>query len=376
MEGKLLAYVGTYTDPILFGTGQVLKGKGEGIYLFELDGDGGGAKLVWKKTGVTNPSFLDLSPSRRFLYAVNELKDYGGEKTGTLSAFVLDAANGAPRFLNRKPTFGTDPCHVAVDPSGNYAVVTNYMSGSVCVFPILADGSLGDASDFRQHLGSSVNPARQAGPHAHSAVFDRDAALVFVSDLGTDELVAYGWDGTKGKLERRDGLGYKAKPGSGPRHLALHPRAPFAYLVNELDSSISVLSRDGAGPSFREIQKIGTLPSGFAGASSCADLHAAPSGDFLYASNRGHDSIAAFRIASGTGRLEAIGHFPTGGRTPRSFDIDPSGRVLLAANQDSDDIFVFRIDRDRGTLEATGAKLEVPTPVCVRIYAADLTPTD
>jgi len=370
MAGKLLVYVGTYTDPILFGTGQVLKGKGEGIYLFELDADGGRARLVWKKTGVTNPSFLDLSPSRRFLYAVNELKDYEGEKTGTLSAFALDAGGGPPGFLNRKPTFGTDPCHVAVDPSGNYAVVTNYMSGSVCVFPILADGSLGDASDFRQHLGSSANPARQAGPHAHSAVFDPGAAHVFVSDLGTDEIVVYGWDGTKGKLERRDGLGYKAKPGSGPRHLALHPSEPIAYVVNELDSTISVLSRDADRSSFREIQTITTLPSGFAGTSSCADLHLSPSGDFLYCSNRGHDSIAAFKVLAGTGRIEAAGHFPSGGRTPRSFDIDPSGRVLLAANQDSDNIVVFRIDRDRGGLQATGAELEVPTPVCVRIYGA------
>jgi 6-phosphogluconolactonase len=345
-------------------------GKGEGIYLFELDGDGGGAKLVWKKTGVTNPSFLDLSPSRRFLYAVNELKDYEGEKTGTLSAFALDAGGGPPRFLNRKATFGTDPCHVAVAPSGKYAVVTNYMSGSVCVFPILADGSLGDASDFRQHRGSSVNPARQAGPHAHSAVFDRGEAHVLVSDLGTDELVVYAWDGIGGKLDRKDELCYKAKPGAGPRHLALHPSAPFAYIVNELDSTISVLARDGARPSFREIQTIGSLPSGFTGASSCADLHLSPYGDFLYCSNRGHDSIAVFKILTGTGRLEAAGHFPSGGRTPRSFDIDPSGRILLAANQDSDNIVVFRIDRDRGGLQATGSELEVPTPVCVRIYGA------
>jgi 6-phosphogluconolactonase len=368
MEEELQVYVGTYTDPILFGTGQVLKGKGEGIYLFEMDSDGGDAKLVWKKKGVTNPSFLDLSPSRRFLYAVNELKEYEGENTGTISAFALDAEGGAPSLLNRKSTRGTDPCHVAVDPSGKFAVVTNYMSGSVCVFPFLADGSLGDASDFRQHKGSSADPSRQSGPHAHSAVFDRDNAHVFVSDLGTDELVVYGWDRDRGKLERRNDLCYKASPGRGPRHLVLHPRAPFAYLINELDSTVSVLSRDPELSSFREIQTISTLPSGFTGASSGADLHASPSGDFLYASNRGHDSIAAFRIKSGTGKLEAIGHFHSGGRTPRSFDIDPSGRLLLAANQDSDNIVAFLIDEDEGTLRATGAEIRVPTPVCVRIY--------
>jgi 6-phosphogluconolactonase len=369
MEGKLSVYVGTYTDPIRFGTGQVFKGKGEGLYLFGLERESGAAaRLVWKKTGVTNPSFLDLSPSRRFLYAVNELKDYEGAKTGTLSAFALDAGGGEPRFLNRKPTFGTDPCHVAVDPSGRYAVVANYSSGSVCVFPLLPDGSLGDASDFKAHRGSSVDPSRQGGPHAHSAVFDRGGARLFVSDLGTDELVVYGWDSDHGKLERRDELCFKARPGAGPRLLAPHPTSPIAYLVNELDSTVSVLVRDTDRSSFRELQAIGTLPSDYAGTNSCADLHVSPSGDFLYASNRGHDSIAGFRIDPGTGGLESIGHFPSGGRTPRSFAIDPSGRFLFAANQDSDNIVVFRIDPNDGTLQATGGEIRVPTPVCVRVY--------
>ena len=370
MEEKLLVYVGTYTDPILFGTGQVLKGKGEGIYLFEMEIESVAARLIWKKTGVTNPSFLDLSPSRCFLYAVNELKEYEGAKTGTISAFALDAEGRAPSLLNRKPTAGTDPCHVAVDPSGKYAVVTNYMSGSVCVFPLLADGSLGDASDFHQHRGSSVNPARQSGPHAHSAVFDHDNAHVFVSDLGTDELVVYGWDRGRGKLERQDDRCYKAEPGSGPRHLVLHPHASFAYLVNELDSTVGALSWDADHSSFKKIQTISTLPSDYTGTSSCADLHVSPSGNFLYASNRGHDSIVAFRIGSGTGKLETLGHFHSGGRTPRSFDIDPRGRILLVANQDTDNIVVFRIDRDRGTIQATGEEIKVPTPVCVRIYSA------
>ncbi|MGO8695173.1 MAG: lactonase family protein [Rectinemataceae bacterium] len=366
--------MGTYTDPILFGTGQVLRGKGEGIYLFEMESGSGIAKLVWEKTGVSNPSFLDLAPSRRSLYAVNELKDFEGAATGTISAFALDAGGGAPKFLNRKPTLGTDPCHVAVDPSGKYAVVTNFMSGSVSVFPLLADGSLGDASDFRQHTGSSVNPVQQAGPHAHSAVFDRDNAHVFVTDLGMDEIVVYDWDGDKGKLERRDDLCHRTRPGSGPRLMAFHPTAPFAYVVNELDSTISALSWDMDRSLLREIQRIDTLPSSFAGSSSCADLHLSPSGDFLYASNRGHDSIVVFRIESGTGKLEVLGHSPSGGRIPRSFDIDPSGRILLAANQDTDNIAVFRIDPDEGTLLATGAEIKVPTPVCVRIYGTATKP--
>jgi 6-phosphogluconolactonase len=368
MATGMQVYVGTYTEDILFGTGKLLRGKGEGIYLYEMDGGDAAVRLIWKKTGVTNPSFLDIDPSHRFLYAVNELKDYEGEKTGTISAFALDAEGKAPSFLNRKPTFGADPCHVTIDPSGKFAIVTNFSSGSVCVFPLLADGSLGDAGDFRQHVGSGADSTRQGGPHAHSAVFDSGNTHVFVPDLGTDELVVYGWDRESGKLERRDDLCFKARPGAGPRHMVLHPRLPFAYVVNELDSTVSVLSLDAAQPSFEEIQTISTLPSGFDGASDCADLHLSPSGHFLYASNRGHDSIAAFRVEPGTGMLETIGHFPSGGRTPRSFDIDPSGRILLAANQDTDNIVAFWINQDRGTLQATGKEMKVPTPVCVRIY--------
>ncbi|HTX71709.1 MAG TPA: lactonase family protein [Rectinemataceae bacterium] len=370
MQTKLNVYVGTYTEAIVFGTGQVLEGRGEGIYLFELEAGRAEARLLWKKSGVRNPSFLDLSPSRHFLYAVNELKDFEGGQTGAVSAFALDDRGGEPRLLNQKPSSGTDPCHVAVDGSGKFAVATNYMSGSVSVFPLLADGSLGDMCDFRQHRGSSVNASRQSGPHAHSAVFDRENRHVFVSDLGCDEVVAYGWDSGKGRLERRDAMCFKSRAGSGPRHLALHPSLPVAYIVNELDSSVSLLSWKGDGSAPRELQTISTLPTGFTGSSACADLHVSPSGDFLYASNRGHDSIAIFRIRSGSGGLEAVGHCPTGGRTPRSFDIDPSGTILAAANQDSDSVVVFRIDAERGTLEATGEELSVPTPVCVRIYDA------
>ncbi|MDP3178717.1 MAG: beta-propeller fold lactonase family protein, partial [Spirochaetaceae bacterium] len=200
--------------------------------------------------------------------------------------------------------------------------------------------------------------------------FDRDAARLFVSDLGTDEVVAYAWDGIAGKLERRNDLCYKARPGSGPRILAFHPRESFAYTVNELDSTVSVLSRDSESAPFREIQAIGTLPSSFAGRNTCADLHLSPSGDFLYASNRGHDSIAAFKVAPRTGILERAGCFSSEGKTPRSFAIDPSGSFLLAANQDTDNVVVFEVDRATGALRATGQDIVVPTPVCVRVYDA------
>lgn len=370
METRLQVYIGTYTDPIVFGTGEVFHGRGEGIYLYEMISDGSSPRLIWKKSGVSNPSYLDLSPSRRFLYAVNELKEYEGAATGTISAFELDNRGGEPRFLNKKPTGGTDPCHVTVDHAGKFAVVSNYSSGSLSVLPILADGSLGNASNIKQHRGSSADPARQSEAHVHSALFDRDHTHIIVSDLGMDELVAYNWNGSSGKLQRNEGLSLKTKPGSGTRLIKFHPSAAYAYVMNELDSSLSVLSWIGDRSSPRELQRISTLPSSFKAANTGADLHVSPSGTFLYASNRGHDSIAVFRINQESGRLATIGHVPSGGRTPRSFALDPSGSILLAANQDSNNIVEFLINAESGMPVATGLELQVPTPVCVRIYEA------
>lgn len=368
MKEILQVYVGTYTEPILFGTGQIYQGKGKGLYRYDIDTVHSHANLIWVKTGVPNPSYLDLSPSHKYLYSVNELKEFEGKKSGAVSAFALDGENGKPRFLNSKPSLGTDPCHVVVAPSGKHILVANYMSGSVSVLPILSDGFLGDAIDFHQHTGSSVNTTRQSGPHAHSLVFDFSGRYVFVSDLGTDEIVVYDWDGVKGKLQRRDDSCYKARAGSGPRHLAYHPQKPFAYSVNELDSTISVLAYDVPKVKFHEIQNISTLPKGFKGPNSSADIHLSPSGSFLYVSNRGHDSIAVFRIGSEKGTLEPVGFFSSGGGTPRNFAIDPSGKFLLSANQDGDNIVVFHTNETTGVLEVTGLEIKVPTPVCIRVF--------
>jgi 6-phosphogluconolactonase len=368
MKKILRVYVGTYTEPILFGTGQIYQGKGKGLYRFDLDTVHNSANLIWEKIGVPNPSYLVLSPSHRYLYSVNELKELEGKKSGAVSAFSLDGENGKPRFLNSKLSLGTDPCHVVVSPRGTHVLVANYMSGSVSVFPILLDGSLDEASDFHQHSGSSINTTRQSGPHAHSTVFDPLGRYVFVSDLGADKLVVYDWDGIRGKLQLRENSCYKARAGSGPRHITHHPKKPFAYIVNELDSTISVLAYDPSSVTFREIQVLSSLPDGFTGSNSCADIHLSPSGIFLYVSNRGHDSIAVFRIGSKQGLLEPVGHFLSGGGIPRSFAIDPLGNFLLVANQNGDNIVAFRINRQTGALDATGLEIRVSTPVCIRVY--------
>lgn len=368
MKPEIFVYVGTYTESILFGTGKILEGKGLGIYRYRLDPSSGAMDLVEISKNVTNPSYLAFDSTRSFLYAVNELKTYEGRPTGTVSAFSIDPVTGSLQFLNKQMSHGTDPCHVEVADDGRHVFVANFMSGSVCVLPVLGDGSLAPASDFIQHQGASIDPNRQRGPHAHSVIFDPAERFAFVPDLGLDKLAAYVFDPVRGKLEQHQRPWFKATPGAGPRHLAFRPDGRFAYLINELASSLTALSYDGVDGCFRELQTVSTLPDGFDGQSTCADVHLSPDGRFVYASNRGHDSIAIFRIDGESGLLSRLGHASTQGKTPRNFALDPEGNFLLAANQDSDTIVTFRIDKKSGALEPTGHVTQVPTPVCVRFF--------
>jgi 6-phosphogluconolactonase len=366
MSADTLIYVGTYTESIRFGTGKILEGKGKGIYLYRFDSSSGAMQLLETTTGVTNPSYLAIDPSRRFLYAVNEFKEFEGRASGTISAFVIDPKTHGLKFLNRQLTHGTDPCHVEVDRAGKHVFVANFASGSVCVLPVKADGSLGEACDFLQHVGSSIDPTRQRGPHAHSVIMDAAEHFAFVPDLGLDKLMIYRFEPTRGMFEPNEAPYFKAKPGAGPRHLAFHPAGKYAFLINELNSTLSVLQYDAARGSFKEQQVVSTLPGDFQGHSTCADVHISPDGRFVYSSNRGHDSLSIHAIDGKSGKLSYVGHASTQGQTPRNFAIDPAGDFLLAANQDSDTIVVFRIDRKSGKLATTGQVASVPTPVCVR----------
>lgn len=370
MGKKQLVFVGTYTEPILFGTGKVLQGKGKGIYIYSLDENSGKLELIRVVEGIRNPSYLAFGPENRNLYAVNELKQCDGSNSGALSSFSFDKAAMSLDFLNMRLTRGTDPCHVATDRRGKFAAVANFMSGSVAVFPVLDDGSLGEASSFIQHHGSSVDPLRQGGPHAHSITFDPSNNYIFVPDLGLDMVLAYRFDGETGTIELSEDRCAKSPPGAGPRHLEFHPSGRFAYVVNELASSVIVYGFDAKEARFLELQTVSTLPWDFSGRSTCADIHISPSGIFLYASNRGHDSIACFRIDENEGTLKTIAYEPTRGRTPRNFAIDREGNYLLAANQDSDSIAVFKIDRLTGKLTYANFGIEISTPVCVKIIDA------
>ncbi len=363
----MLVFVGTYTQPIVFGTGRILDGKGEGIYVYRLDESSGSLEQISQTPGIANPSYLALDASQRFLYAVNELKTFQGNPTGTVSAFAVDGNAGTLELLNRQVTHGTDPCHVVVDRQRKYVFVANFMSGSVCVLPVHDNGTLGEACDVVQHEGSSIDLRRQSGPHAHSVTLDASDRFAFVPDLGVDKLMIYRFDPVRGKLDPNAVPSIEMKPGAGPRHLAFHPSGNLAYLVNELDSTVAVLSYDASAGTFGHLQTVRTLPEAFTGESTCADIHVHPAGNFVYTSNRGHDSIVIHRIDPVSGRLNYVAHEPTQGKTPRSFAIDPTGRFLVAANQDSDSLVTFRIDPRSGTLQPTGI-VKAPTPVCVKFF--------
>jgi 6-phosphogluconolactonase len=261
-------------------------------------------------------------------------------------------------------TRGGGPCHLEVDRSGKWLFVANYGGGSIAAFPVQADGKLGEASAFFQHEGKSVNAARQSGPHAHATVVSPDNKFVLAADLGLDKVFAYRLDATAG-LVAGDPPFSAIKPGSGPRHLAFRPDGKFAYVLNEMLSSVGAYSYDAARGTLAEVQTLSTLPEGFSGDNSGAEIATHPTGKFLYTSNRGHDSIAIFRIDAANGTLTPAGHVSTQGKTPRGFGIDPSGAFLVAGNQNSGTVVIFRIDQQTGGLTPTGTTLQVGSPVNV-----------
>jgi len=356
--GDYIIYVGTYTGP-----------KSQGIYGYRFVASTGQLTPLGLVAETTNPSFLAVDPSRRFLYAVNEVGEYQGQKSGGVSAFSIDRKTGKLTFLNEVASRGADPCYVSLDRAGKFVLVANYTGGSVAVFPVLADGRLGEASAFIQHRGSGVNPERQEGPHAHMISVSPDNRFALAADLGLDELLVYRFDATRGLLAPNDPPFARVHPGSGPRHFVFHPNGKFVYLMTEMGGTVSSFSYSPTSGELHETATVSTLPKDFKGENTSAEIAVHPSGKFLYGSNRGHDSIALFSIDPLRGTLKFIEHVSTQGKTPRNFAIDPTGSYLFAANQDSDSIVVFKIDGTSGHLTPTGQKLDVPSPVCVTFVA-------
>jgi len=340
-----------------------------GIHQLSLDRATGELRPVGRTTGLANPSFLAFHPSHRYLYAVSEVSDFGGTKTGAVAAFAVDGKTGALTLLNRQASEGDGPCHLTVDPEGRHVLVANYGGGTAAVLPIAADGRLRPATSVVRHQGSGPNRSRQEGPHAHSIDLDRAARFALVADLGLDKVMVYRFD-PKGTLTAHEPPSVSLAPGSGPRHLAFHPTGSFAYAINELSSTVAAFAYDPGQGTLRSVESVSTLPADFKGENYPAEIAVSSDGRFLYGSNRGHDSIAAFAVEASSGRLRPIGHTPTGGSWPRHFALDPTGSYLLAANQKSDSVVVFRIDRKTGALAPTGHRIELPKPVCVIIRPA------
>ena len=355
-SGDMLVYFGTYTGE-----------KSKGVYVSRLDLASGALSRPELAAETASPSFLAVHPSQNFLYAINEIGNFQGKESGSVSGFAIDRNSGQLRALNQQPSVGRGPAHLVVDKAGRNVLVANYGGGSVAVVPIATDGTLKPPSAFIQHTGGSVDPQRQKGPHAHSINLDPANRFAYAADLGLDKVLVYRFDADKGSLVANDPPFAQVAPGAGPRHFAIHPNG-FAYVINEMSMTVTAFRRDTERGSLTELQTLSTLPPGQSVASgfSTADVQVHPSGRFLYGSNRGHDSIVVFTIDQNSGRLTYLENRPTQGSTPRGFGIDPSGSYLLAANQRSDSVVVFRIDKQTGRLTPTGHTIEVGAPVCVK----------
>jgi 6-phosphogluconolactonase len=346
---------------VYFGTYSGGDGGSKGIYRSVLDTETGSLAKPVLVAEAKNPSFLEIHPNGRFLYAVSES---GG--AGSVSAYAIDGQTGNLTFLNQQPSRGRGPCHVSVDHGGRNVLVANYGSGSAAVLPVRPDGSLAEPTAFAQHSGSSVHPSRQKGPHAHSINVSADDRFAFVADLGIDKIMIYRLDAEAGTMVANRPAFAEVKAGAGPRHFAFHPDRKRAYVINELDCTMTAFAYDADSGALTETQTVPTLPPGFADRNTCAEVRVHPSGRFLYGSNRGHDSIVVYRIDTASGRLRFVEHETAGIQTPRNFNIDPTGAFCLVGNQGGNSVVVFRIDRQTGALEPTGHRVSVGRPVCVR----------
>jgi 6-phosphogluconolactonase len=351
--GAELVYIGTYTGP-----------KSKGIYLSHLDPATGALSAPELAGAMINPSWIAIHPSHRFLYACGE---YGAYPGGSAICGFSIGHDGLLTQTSQQPPGGQGPCHLAIDATGRQLLVANYNNGVVADLPIGVDGRLGPPSWTDQHpsLGDKVTP------HAHCTLIDPANRFVVSCDAGIDRIYIYHLNAATGIPTAGDPPFVTTPPKSHPRHITISADAHVAYIINEAGMSVSVCRYDAATGVLHEIQSISTLPAGAADPTwSTAELILHPSGRFLYGSNRGHDSIVAYRIDEQGGRLTLIGHASTQGKTPRGVGIDPSGRWLLVGNQNSDSIVEFAINQKTGALSPTGAPIELGAPVCFQFLTA------
>jgi len=351
-------FVGTYTQS-----------GGDGVYVLDMNEETGALSHSSSVSGATNPSFVAIHPSGKYLYAVAEVRADGGNDGGAAYAYLIDSDSAALTEINSQSTGSVGPCHLQVDATGKYLCVANYGGGAVTMFPLNEDGSLEPRSDFHQHRGSSINQQRQRSEHAHSINLDATNTWAFVPDLGMDQVVTYRLDFDNGKLVPGTPAYTSTAAGAGPRHFDYHPNGELVFVLNELGCTIVSYRFDSSAGTLTEIQSVPTLPDDWTGGgNTTADVHVSSDGRFVYASNRGHDSLVIYSVDQASGEMTYVGHQSTGGKTPRNFGIAPSGKILLAANQDTDNIVVFTRDVETGKLSPTGSEIDVPMPVCLKFF--------
>jgi 6-phosphogluconolactonase len=344
--------IGTYTST-----------KSKGIYVYKFDTINAENSFV-SVTKTSNPSFLTVSPNKKFIYAVGENVDSTIHPIGgTVSAFSFNKINGTLTAINKQPSGGKNPCYVTIDKTGKWIFVGNYSSGTVGMFSANKDGSINNLKQVITHEGNSINTQRQESPHVHATVLSADNKYLYVPDLGIDKVIVYALDKKKGQLNFSSNA--ISQPGSGPRHFTFHPNNKYAYLMEELTGTVVFYTVNKGA--LKQQQRISALPKDFKGTIGSADIHVSPDGKFLYCSNRGEsNNISIFYIDAKGGKLTIAGHQSTLGKTPRNFNFDPSGNFLLVANQNSDEIVIFKIDKKTGLLNDTGKKISVPRPVCLK----------
>jgi len=350
-----LVYVGTFAQP-----------DAESIFLYRLNASTGALTRVGATKAGANPTYFTLDPRQRFLYTVNETNEYKGDKSGSIRAYAIDHKTGGLTLLNEQSSFGPGPCYISLDHTGKVVLVANYAGGSICSLPVQANGQLDAPSTTVQHTGSGPHK-NQNVPHAHCFLADPANKFGLAVDLGIDKVLTYPLDPANGKFSPNATTAFATAPGAGPRHLTFHSNNRWAYLINELNSTVTALAYDAAKGTFAELQTLSALPADFTGESYCADIHVSPNGKFLYGSNRGHNSIVVYAIDQKSGKLTLVQHADTQGKIPRNFTLDPSGRIALVGNQNTNNIVTYRIDSQTGKLTPTGVSVELPAPVCLKV---------
>lgn len=353
---KEILYVGTFS----------VRGS-QGIYAFSFDRVKRTLKLLQTVPSLESPSYLTVHPSGKFLYSVNRGKADASDNGGSVTAYGIDSKSGKLSGLNNRPSYGDGPCHIVIDKTGQFAFISNYGEGNLVVLPLFDDGLIGSPADAKKYTGNGPHPSRQQSPHIHSAVISPDNRFLYVSDLGTDKIYIYEFNASNGALASAKTPEISVAPGSGPRHFTFHPSGKFAYLAEELTSSVCAFSVNTETGGLTVIQDgVKSVPETFKGENTSADIHTDPKGKFLYMSNRGLNALSIFSILPG-GKINLIGQQATGGKTPRNFLIDPKGEFIFVANQDTDSIVIYRINPKTGKLVLIGKPVKIPSPVCLKL---------